>query len=311
MAVTVTSVTPATVASAGRAMVEIIGTGFRQQTVAPATSSGPLPPPPPSVRVFFGTDEALRVRVASPTRLLVTVPAHDPGTFDVRVENIDDLGALLETGTLPNGLAFTLPPLVGDGELARIVRTLIRELKRQVVPEVVLTSAIDWDDAPAALPRETAEAKLPAIWLTGPRLRPSDAVNAQNTPTFADDATGTTESRAPRTVDLVFGYNVVAESAIPTLNLIQAATSFAVRNKRISVLRDPANASAGRIDFDLELEADFDMDSAPNEDGLYSATATLSIRAVDVLGMPNVVADLASDRHPALVGCPTIETVPG
>lgn len=310
MTVTVTSVTPSKVASAGRTMVEIIGTGFRQQTVAPATSTGPLPPPAPSVRVFFGTDEALRVRVISPTRLLVTVPPHDPGQFDVRVENIDDFGAMLESGTRAKGIEFALPSLVGEGELVRIVRTLIRELKRQVVPEVILTSSIDWDDAPFELPRSTAEAKLPAVWLNGPTLRQSDGLTAQVSPLFSDDSTGTTESRSPRTVDLVFGYSIIADSGIVALNLIQAATSFTVRNKRLSVARDPSNASAGTIEFDLELDADFNMESTPNEDGLFSASATLSIRAVDVLGMPNFTSDLVTDRHPVLTSCPTIETMP-
>src|SRR5690242_18600619 len=104
MPVTVTSVSVARVATAGRTLVEIIGTGFRQQTVAPALSAGSLPAPPPSVRVLFGGVEAERVRVASPTRLLVTTPARDAGVVDVRVENIDDFGAFLEAGELADAI---------------------------------------------------------------------------------------------------------------------------------------------------------------------------------------------------------------
>ncbi len=309
--ITVTSASPSTVASAGRSMVEIIGTGFRQQTVAPATSTGPLPAPAPSVRVFFGTDEALRVRVASATRLLVTLPPHDVGTFDVDVVNVDDFGAELERGTLTNGIVFERPNLTGDGDLVRIIRTLIRELKRQVVAEVVLTTSVDWDDLPIELPRETAVAKVPALWLTGPKLRSSSGVETQNYPTVEEGATSASESRSPRTVDLVFGYNVIAESAIVTLNFVQAATSFMNRNKTLSVVRDPSNTALGVIEYVMELESDFDMDSTPNEDGLYSGQATISIRAVDILGMPNFESDLVTDIHPALEGCPTLETVAG
>lgn len=300
MAVVVSSVSIPKVASAGRTQVEVYGSGFRQQTVAPATSSAPLPAPPPSVRVFFGGEEALRVRVASPTRLLVTTPPRDPGVVAVRVENIDDFGAFLEAGELADGIEFALPDLSRPGDLSRIVRRLIRMLKQQVIPEVVLASSVDWDDDPFAEPRELANAKTPAIWLTGPNLRPSDAVNSQTTPIVIEVAGGATETITPRTVDLVFGYGIVAESYVVTTNLLQAATSFAIRNKRISIPRDPSDASAGSIEFDLELETDFDIDSRANEDGLYSAAATLVIKAVDILGMPNFVGDLVADFHPEI-----------
>lgn len=308
MAVVVSSISESKVASAGRTQIEVLGSGFRQQTVS-SNTSGPVPPPAPSVRVYFGGVEALRVRVVSATRLLVTTPARDPGIVDVRVENVDDFGAFLEAGTLAAAIEFALPNLTGEGDLVRIFRRLIRMLKQQVLPEVVLTSSIDWDDTPEATLRELAEAKTPAIWLTGPTLRPSSAVNVQVTPIVTQATGGASESRTPRTVDLVFGFGIVAESFIVTTNLVQAATSFAVRNRRFSLPRDPADASAGSIEFDLELEEDFGVDSSPNDDGLYSATATLTIKAVDLLGMPSFERDLVTDYHPEIVDEVEIESV--
>lgn len=307
MTVSVSSVSSSVVSSGGRTQVEVLGAGFRQQS-APATS-GPVPVPPPSVRVSFVAPgsttpvEALRVRVASPTRILVTTPEMEPGVAAMIVENIDDLGARLEVVTVPNAIEFARPDLrKNDSDLLRVIRALIRMLKRQVIPEVVLTRAIDWktfdDSFGVDSTRELTPARVPALWLTGPTLRASDGVNAQTTPVYTTGAGGLVESRTPRTVDLVFGYSVLADSFVVCSNLVQAATNFAIRNRRMRVDRDPNDASAGSIEFDLELEADFVFDSAPNDDVLYSAAATITIKAVDILGAPGIADDLAVDVHP-------------
>lgn len=311
MAVTVTSITPTTTASAGKSVVEIIGTGFRLPTPAPATSTGPLPPPAPSVRVYFGTELAGRVRVISTTRLLVTTPSVDPGLVAVRVVNIDDFGAPLEEGTLVAAITFRLPDLVTQkSDLSRIVRTIIRELKKQIVPNVVLSVAVDWDDTPGLAIRETGLATVPGLSLAGPSIRRSDATMMQTSPTYTEVTAGASESRTPKTRDLVFSIVAIADKYNTTLNLVQAVESFFVHNTTLYVLRDPDLPEAGYVEYELVLEEDLVIDSSPNPESIYSGSGSFVIKAVDILGMPGIDGDLVTDLHPPVTEDVTINSFP-
>lgn len=302
MAVVVTSVSPSSLSSGGKTMVEVLGSGFRLPTTPPASSAGPLPAPKPSVRVYFGNVEALRVRVVSTTRLLVTTPIHDLGTFDVRVVNVDDFGAPIDVGLLANACSFVLPDFTKiDEDFSRLVRTFMRELKRQVCPEVVFSSSVDWDDDPTAVLRTTTIAKTPALTLALSLRDTIDAAFRDAGPTFVPEVGGLLEAFSPRVVDLVFTINVVAESLAVTLNLVQAMISFGHRNKVLTMPRDAADPLKGTVSYDLELEAVPNIDASPNDDDLLGATgAIISLRKFDMRGMPGIPGDLLTTRHPTV-----------
>jgi hypothetical protein len=92
---TVTSISPAEGAVAGGTVVEIRGTGFQQDMLAPVL---------PGTEVFFGYTRAADVGFIDETLLRVVTPPHFPGSTTVRVFN--DGGPSV---TVPNGFTF-----VGD-----------------------------------------------------------------------------------------------------------------------------------------------------------------------------------------------------
>ena len=63
------------------------------------------------------------------------------------------------------------PRIVQEADLPRLIRTLLRELKRQVIVNVSLSIAIDFDDTAFDGLDVVAIGKLPSLVLTGPRLR--------------------------------------------------------------------------------------------------------------------------------------------
>src|SRR5262245_61737827 len=136
---TITSLTPPTGPTGGRTLVEIAGTGFRLPP--PPPPSGTTPPPRPTVQILVGGREATDVRVRASDRLTFISPIGDARPVDVILRNLDDDGAPIagEEVTLANGFTYRMPALAAESDLARLVRTLLRELKRQVLPNVSLT----------------------------------------------------------------------------------------------------------------------------------------------------------------------------
>src|SRR5262249_54588382 len=124
----ITSVTPSSGPTGGSLLVEIAGAGFRPPDPPPAT--GPVPASILTVRVVVGAQPARAVRVIAADRLSCVLPAADAGPVDVTVQNLDAAGAPIpgEETTLVGGFTFILERLTPESDLARLVRTLIREL---------------------------------------------------------------------------------------------------------------------------------------------------------------------------------------
>lgn len=95
---TVTSISPSSGHAGGRAIVEMIGTGFQLEPDPDVSDPDtvPLPEPAPPVRVTFGSREAPEVRVWSSTRMWVLTPKGDP--FD-QATSWDSVDAATDTIT--------------------------------------------------------------------------------------------------------------------------------------------------------------------------------------------------------------------
>jgi hypothetical protein len=165
---TITSLEPASGPTGGLTLVEVTGSGFRMPPAPPA--SGPTSPPRPTVEVLVGGRRAADVRVRAPDRLSFLSPAHDAGTADVVVRNLDDDGVPIagEEATLAGGYTFVAPRLAVESDLTRLVRTLLRELKRQVHPNVSLTVQTDFDAETGDELHLTELASMPGLVLVGP-----------------------------------------------------------------------------------------------------------------------------------------------
>lgn len=306
----VTSIAPTVGSTGGFAVVEIIGSNFRQQTIAAPSGSGITPAPAPSVLVNFGGVPARLVRVASPTRLVVTLPEHEAGVVDVEVVNVDDYGAPLGSAVVAGGFEFRLPKFTGESRLTVVVRALIRSLKRWIMPNVVYTQHVDYDDDPIDALRKVAETELPILFLTGPTLRDSPfhreqvdpTAPVEETPTTPDDGT-LAEYRLPKTFDLVFGLTVAVDAALPTLELLNAAIVSLNRAQRLDV---DHGSPTGRVSYELVIEGNPEVQSRATRSSVYSASMTIAVIGVDLVDLPGFVGDMTTTLRPLVTADPLL-----
>lgn len=289
---TIVGVSPATGHTGGRLRVAITGTGFQLPPTPPP--SGPVPVPNPSVEVLFGTLKADDVRVLTSGLLHVLTPISDPGAVSVTVRNIDQAGVLVpgETVTAAGAFTYARPQLVttpagGAGslpetDLARCVRTLLRELRRQILDNVQTTTNTDFaEDGTAEV---AVLSKLPGIVLIGPALRENRFHSTNERRKVPQGGGLTLEMRPPYTVDLVFQLVGVDDNTITGLNLQHEVTAFFQRNKFLRMLRDPTVAG-DYVQFEMEIEPDGDFDfntPSPGNSNIRSFAGTFVIRGLDL-----------------------------
>lgn len=332
---TIASVTPNEGHTGGQTLVEVTGTNF-QLPPSPAPT-GPVPTPPPTVRVKFGGRVASRVEVWSATQLYCLTPDQDErfreitwssvdvttntftanahgltngtvvklvetagalptplapetvyfvvgatantfqlsatlagpviditatgsgkalaiGAWDVTVENIDANGNLIgaETATSVNAFTFRRPDLGAESELARVFRTWLLMLRRQVLENVAWTTHTDFDPTTADTLNLAYVQRLPAIVLANIEAPddPQGAVEYDN-----DTAVGADrfiEMREPAVVMLKMDLIGVSDNPIEVLNLLNAMRVFFVKNPYVFHDRDAADPTKGQVKYDLE-----------------------------------------------------------
>lgn len=268
----------------GRRIVKITGTNFEMR---------PSPPPlgrtlgtlKESVEVLFGSVRALEVMVMHAGLLHVVTPPHDPGTFDLTIRNVDQDGVLVpgETATLANAYTFQRPDFNRTGSeetvLARVVRTLIREIKRQLIENVVIAVHTDYDNTidaanVAMLP------KTPGLVLSGPRLR--DARDyATNEDREEERDSSVYQKRPARTVDVEFTVIGVHDSSQPMQNFLQETIGFFDGNKELLVLADPTVAG-DYVGFELDITDQFGVTGSPNNSNIRVFQGEVTIRGVEL-----------------------------
>lgn len=290
---TITSLSPPTGPTGGRTLVEVEGADFRLPP--PPPPSGPTPPPRPTVQILVGGREAAEVRVRASDRLTFLTPIGDAGAADVVLRNLDDDGIPIpgEETTLAGGFTFRMPALAAESDLARLVRTLLRELKRQVLPNVSLTVQTDFDAQTGDELHIAELASLPALVLVGPELR-EDRFYSLNQLSEAAGAAGTAlRRRVPYTVDLSFTIVGASDHTVELLNLMAATELFFHKNKFLEMARDPASALSGRVRYEMDFTPDGDLraTSQPNESNVRSFSGSFVIRGFDLEELTGVPGD--------------------
>lgn len=295
----IVSVLPSVGPTGGQNLVTITANNLRVPPVPePGPSSGVLPE---TVRVDFGGELATGVKVFSKGKLTCLAPIHDPGVVDVTVTNIDDNGDPIagETATKASAYTFARPNLTVEDDYTRLVRTFIRELKRQVIEEIVLTSHTDFDDDASDIMSITHIAKMPAIVVVGPDIVENRFFSSNAKQVF-DNGDGTFDiRRSPYTVDLAFECVGVAELTVQKLNLASAFTKFINRNKYIQMDRDPDDPSKGRVRYEMDFEEEGGEPSATdrlNDSNVRSFSGNVIIRGFDLEDLAGVAEDMLVDR---------------
>src|SRR5512133_1870031 len=225
---TLLSIEPSEGPASGGDLVRITG---RQLVSQVAVSFGGLPVAVMAVREESGL-----------SIVDVRVPAHEAGTVDVTLQNLDSLGAPVsgETATLPAGYRYLRAQLADESDLTRVVRQLLRELKRQVVANVSTTVSVDYDDTPAE--GVIAVATVPSIVLSGPSLRRNRFFSTNE---MREEAalgpSGPELARrcSPLTVDLVFTLTVTSALTAELLSVMSGVATFLHRMRWVELDRDP------------------------------------------------------------------------
>lgn len=264
-----------------------------------------------AVEVRFGTQTAVVETLREEDGLSIAdvrSPVHDPGTVDLTLTNLDEAGLPVpgESVTLPGAFRFLRPRLVRESDLTRLVRTLIQQLKRQVLANTSVTVSVDYDDTTADGLNVVAMAALPSLVLSGPRMRESRFYST-NVP-FEDVVDGVSgpELRRRRpvfTVDLSFTITAASESTVELLNLMAAVATFLNRNRDIAMLRDPDQPELGEVQWEMEPDGDF-RTNLRDQAGVRAFTCGFSVRGFDVdeglpmdLGKAVVEAQLETTIH--------------
>lgn len=263
---TVTVVHPNTGPTGGRRLVQIMGGGFNTPPNPPALGVAPVPNP--SVAVLFGGVASPLVQVASRARLFAVTPItpldrqSPDGPVDVEVRNIDQDGDLIpgETVTVVNGYTYELPDLneLPECDLVRLVRTLLWQVKKQVLTNASVDVHTDWSDAPAA--GLTFISKLPAISLHGPDL-PQNRFYSRNDRRTTVNPFGLGSEfyaglRSPYTVDLVWELLGVTDRKLQNIALQGEVQRFFHRNKTIGMIADASDPDSEFCEWEMDMLAD-------------------------------------------------------
>lgn len=281
---TISGVSPSPIWTGGQ-LVTISGTNFRTPTAPTYPLAGPYPAPTQTVRVTFGGSLATTVRVRSATLIECMAPRHDAGAADVALQNLDDTGAAIagEVVTAVGAVTYARPKLTDAPDFDRLNRQIIRELKRQILPNVVQFVSVDFGETPFDF---TALGELPALVISHPDMvedRPHYNSNADIEQGGAP-ATTFTKRRAPRTYMVtytIWGFAKLAQQVIPLQVLVG---QFFDRNPRLTIAVDPNDSSKGEISYTMyvPIEAPLRGTTVPNPNDIKSFTGTFVIRGVNV-----------------------------
>lgn len=236
------------------------------------------------------------MRVRAPERLTFVSPIGDAGPADILLQNLDDDDGMPIAGeatTLPGSFTYLLPPLVAESDLARLVRTLLRELKRQVLPNVSLTVQTDYD-AESGDELHIAElASLPALVLVGPELREDRFYSLNQLPEVPGPSGTVLRRRVPYTVDLTFTIIGASDHTVELLNLMAATQLFFHKNKFLEMDRSASNPLGGFVLYEMDLAPDGDLrvTSQPNESNVRSFSGSFVIRGFDLEDLAGLPAD--------------------
>jgi hypothetical protein len=287
---TITSIQPARGPASGQTLITITGTGMRLPPSSPAgrPTTGGLPQ---TVQIRIGTQQATRVLVREdaviPDGTIATclTPASAPGAADIVLQNLDDAGQPIagEAVLLPGAFTYERTALSTESSLTRLVRTLLRALKAQVIENVNLTVHTDFDAVPENGVHLAAVARLPALVLAGPELRQSRAYSINQQP-VRELRDGLALHRVPYTVDVGFTLIGMTDRTAELLNLMSLCTLFLHKNKHLVMARDQQDPEAGHVAYEMDFApgGQFQVRSQPSESNVRHFVGELVIRGFDI-----------------------------
>ncbi len=292
---TITSISPAVVFSGGQ-MITITGTNFRT-AYPPGPATGPLPTPPPTVSVTVGGRAAQRVTVPSTTQVLCWVRPLDPAaSVSVTLKNLDSAGAPLsgETVTVTNQLAVKRVDLAIEANLTRLERSLMMELRRQVIANVLKTAAVDFDGTPTGVFDSVDVATLPALAIQGPQS--VDDYFYAGDPTTVVTGSEFAQRSTAKTVNLTYRFVAMDNKQVRNMNLMAVMMQFLQNNKFLELQRDEADASKGVVEYEMEQVGEFTTFTGSSVSDIRGFSGSLVIRGFQLEDAAGFVDQTVAER---------------
>ena len=263
---------PASGPTSGGDLVTLRGSGFASK-----------------VAVRFGSADAAveSVRQEGPQSIaVIRTPAHAEASVDIALQNLDAAGVLVpgELAVLSAAYRYLRARIVREADLTRLIRTLLRELKRQVIENVSLSVAVDFDDTPLDGLDVVAISKLPSLVLSGPRLRENRTLSTNELLEEAVVGPSGPElrrRRPPLTIDLEFGITGASDRAVELLNLIGATSTFLNTNRWLAMLRDPDAPDKGSVRWEMDPLGELHV-NLEGKDDVRAFTWGLVIHGFDI-----------------------------
>lgn len=282
------SVSPNGGHTGGQTYVELTGADFKLPTPQPIDpATGKVPAPPPSFRILFGGIAAVMVAVVSPYLAFCKTPVSDPGgPVDVVVQNLADDGTVLEEARLPAAWRFIRPELTSTGEsdVARIIRSLIQDLKRQITPNVYWPSSSDYDEHTEDLLNEVEIPAFPAIVFANISFEENPVYKTCEPIEIPDpeNPDGFVMYAPPEMVDIVIPIIGSSDNSDELINLSSAVRRFFRKTIRVKIPRDPEDAQSEILEWDLQWD--------PTPTAMQIAASSNNIRTFSgtarILGFP-------------------------
>lgn len=294
---TITSISPPVIFTGGQ-LITITGTDFRTAYPPPLTSTGVLPAPPPTMTVTVAGREAKQVTVRSSTTLTCVVYPLDPSSaVSVTLQNLDSSGAPIpgETVTRTNLLQAKRADLAINTDLTRLERSLMLELSRQVIQNVLKTAAVDYDSTPDGAFDVVDVAKLPALAIQGPQIvdnRPYDLDVGLET----DDGTNFERRRPFKTINLTYRFVAMDNKQVRNMNLLTLMLQFLQNNPFLEVLRDEADPSKGWVKYELAQVGEFTTFTGSSSSDIRGFSGSLVIRGFQVEDVAGFVSQTVAER---------------
>jgi len=286
---TLTSITPSSGHPGGKEIVRIEGTNFELPPAPPVTGyvGGSSPE---TVEVEIDGEMADEVKVWTSELITCLVPPYrgDPSALsaspglavDVVIRNLTGP----EEDTFAGAYTYARPSMArADGPLRHVLRTLVRQLRREVLDYIAFGTHVDYDANTGDALDIVELAQNPALALFGPDIsenkfrRTSESENSQDIPALTY-----TKSRVYRICDLRFDVTITARGMMELTHLMQEFLSFFRRNPLLEVNADTTDPSAGRYGFDMFLDSGPSRAGGANNDDVYTASASFVVVGVPI-----------------------------
>lgn len=174
--------------------------------------------------------------------------------------------------------------LVIESDFTRMVRTVLQNLKADVVENTSLSVSVEYDDTAEDGLSIVALGKLPALVVTGPVLSENRFYSINDIREFdiPDSPNQLLNLQGPPlTQDLRFTVTGAANTTTQMLNLLGAVAGHFNRNKWISMPRNQSDPDAEQVQWELDFDTEV-RTSLDGPDDIRAFTAGFMIRGFDI-----------------------------